>query len=460
MDILPIKPFRDFRRASVTPPGSKSITNRALILAALRTGTTTLTGTLFSEDTRTMIDCLRKLGFCIEGNEAEKTVKIEGLGGEIPADRAELFVANAGTAARFLTAMLALKKGGEFFLDGCEAMRKRPISGLLEALAKLGCEFEFLGECGFFPFTMKTAGISAREIVVDARASSQILSALMQVAPVAAEQNGVGIFEVFLKGETVSRPFVEMTAKMISQFGGAVESRGNAFTCGGGYGNGGFDYVIEPDATAASYFLILPFVHRKSEVSIRGLDTNGLQGDSAFAPILSTPPHDLLFVSEGKCAGSSSVCVSAGTATSGFDINFNAISDTFLTLAAVAPLLDTGRPITIRGIAHTRKQETDRVDAMARELAKIVGEENILQTEDSLTVHPVSRAALRSRADAAPNGKIRIATYRDHRVAMSFGVLGTFDLRGDGSPWIEIENPACCGKTFPDFFDVLEKIRA
>ncbi|MBQ9759462.1 MAG: hypothetical protein IJW12_06810 [Opitutales bacterium] len=458
--MLPIKPFCRFRRARVTPPGSKSITNRALVLAALRTGTTRLTGTLFSEDTRTMSECLRRLGFRVVADEAQRTVEIAGLGGEIPASRAELFVANAGTAARFLTAMLVLKKGGEFFLDGSEAMRKRPMSGLLDALARLGCEFEFHGERGFFPFTMRTHGISAREITVDASASSQILSALMQIAPVAGAQNGAGLFDVFLKGETVSRPFVEMTARMIAQFGGGIEARGNAFTCGGAYGTGDFDYAIEPDATAASYFLILPFVHRESEICIDGLDTNGLQGDAAFAVELSAPPHDLLSVSLGE-SGSAPLCrVTAGTATRGFDIDFNAISDTFLTLAAVAPLLDAGTPLTIRGIAHTRKQETDRVAAMATELAKIIGKENVSQTEDTLTVCPVSRAELRSRADAAPGGKIRIATYRDHRVAMSFGILGTFDLRGDGSPWIEIEDPDCCGKTFPDFFSVLEKIRA
>lgn len=461
MTLLSIKPFRRFRRACVTPPGSKSITNRALILAALRTGTTRLSGALFSEDTRTMIACLRALGFSVVDDENLKTIEIVGQGGNIPAESAELFVANAGTTARFLTATLALKKGGIYKLDGTEAMCKRPMAGLLDALEKLGCAFEFHGERGFFPFTMKTSGISAREIDVDAGASSQILSALMQIAPVAGKQNAAGIFEVFLKGETVSRPFVEMTARMIAQFGGAVEARGNAFTCGGAYGEGDFDYAIEPDATAASYFQILPFVHRSSEVRIKGLAPEGLQGDAAFAVKLSTPPNDLLLCAlRAADAGAGDCIVSAGTATRGFDIDFNAISDTFLTLAAVAPLLDSGTPLTIRGIAHTRKQETDRVAAMATELAKILGEENVSQTEDSLSVLPVSRSALRARADAAPDGKIRIATYKDHRVAMSFGILGTFDLRGDGSPWIAIENPECCGKTFPDFFDVLEQIRS
>ena len=234
MEILPIKPFRDFRCARVTPPGSKSITNRALALAAMRAGTTRLSGALFSEDTRTMIECLRRLGFRVVADETAKTVEITGRGGEIPEARAELFVANAGTAARFLTAMLALKRGGEYRLDGSAAMRARPMSGLLDALARLGCEFEFGGEPGHFPFTMRTHGVNARDVVADARASSQILSALMLIAPVAGTLNGAGTFDVFLKGETVSKPFVAMTAKMIAQFGGAVEARGNAFVCGGG----------------------------------------------------------------------------------------------------------------------------------------------------------------------------------------------------------------------------------
>ncbi len=461
MTLLAIKPFRRFRHAEVTPPGSKSITNRALILAALRTGTTRLSGALFSEDTRTMVACLQALGFRVTADEVLKTIAIDGQGGKIPADSAELYVANAGTTARFLTAMLALKPGGSYKIDGSEAMRKRPMAGLLRALEKLGCSFEFHGESDCFPFTMRTSGVTARDIDVDASASSQILSALMQIAPVAATRNDAGIFEVFLKGETVSRPFVEMTARMIAQFGGAVEARGNTFSCGGAYGCGDFDYVIEPDATAASYFQILPFVHRSSQVRICGLDIDGLQGDAAFASELSTPPHDLLACSQIEASVTRTDCiVTAGMATRGFDIDFNAISDTFLTLAAVAPLLDAGTPLTIRGIAHTRKQETDRIAAMANELSKILGEENVSQTEDSLTLTPIDRAALRTRADAAPGGKIRIATYKDHRVAMSFGVLGTFDLRGDGTPWIEIENPECCGKTFPDFFEVLERIRA
>lgn len=457
--VLPIAPFGNFRRASVVPPGSKSITNRALVLAALRAGTTQLSGALFSEDTRAMLDCLRKLGFRVAADESARTIRVDGLGGEIPAARAELFVENAGTAARFLTAFLALKNGGEFTLDGNAAMRRRPMAGLLDALARLGCEFEFFGERGFFPFKMRTHGIRAAEIAVDASASSQILSALLQIAPVASRQNGRGIFDVFLKGKTVSQPFVKMTERMIAQFGGGIEARGNAFACGGGFGAGTLNYAIEPDATAASYFLILPFLHRGSEIFVGGLDCDGgLQGDADFAFALSEPPNDLLSATQicgNGNGGNGGIRVVAGTSRRGFSVDFNAISDTFLTLAAVAPLLDVGTPLEIRGIAHTRRQETDRVAAMANELSKILGAENVSQTEDALCVRPISRERLRERADAAPNGRFRIETYRDHRVAMSFGILGTFDLRGNGSPWIEIADPACCAKTFPEFFDVL-----
>ena len=459
--VLPIVPFGNFRRASVVPPGSKSITNRALVLAALRAGTTRLSGALFSEDTRAMLDCLRRLGFCVEADESAGTIRVDGLGGRIPAERAELFVENAGTAARFLTAFLALKNGGEFTLDGSAAMRRRPMAGLLDALARLGCEFEFLGERGFFPFKMRPHGVRAAEISVDASASSQILSALLQIAPVAARQNGRGIFDVFLKGKTVSQPFVKMTERMIAQFGGGIEARGNAFACGGGYGAGTLEYAIEPDATAASYFLILPFLHRGSEIFVGGLDCGGLQGDAAFAFALSAPPNDLLSATQicgNGAGGNGGIRVVAGTSRRGFSADFNAISDTFLTLAAVAPLLDAGAPLEIRGIAHTRRQETDRVAAAANELSKILGAENVSQTDDALTVRPISRERLRERAAAAPGGRFRIETYRDHRVAMSFGILGTFDLRGNGSPWIEIADPACCGKTFPAFFDVLKTL--
>lgn len=452
--MLSIKPFsKNFRRASLMPPGSKSITNRALILAAMRTGTTRLAGTLFSEDTRTMLACLRALGFQIDFDEAKKTISIEGRGGEIPCRHAKLYVANAGTTARFLTAMLALQPAGTFELDGSEAMRKRPMQGLIVALEKLGCTFEFGGVAGHFPFTMKTRGITGTAIAVDASASSQILSAILMIAPCIS--NTAGTFSVHLCGKTVSKPFVEMTLRMIAQFGGAVEARGNSFMCAGGYGAGTFDYAIEPDATAASYFLILPFVHRASEICVEGLNSQGLQGDAAFALDLSTPPHDLLSV----CEGNNALSARAGTCRQGFEIDFNAISDTFLTLAAIAPLLEKGSSLTIRGIAHTRKQETDRIAAMATELAKIVGAENVSQTEDALTIHACGVPAMRARADAQPAGTIRIATYKDHRVAMSFGILGTFDLRGDGSAWLAIEDPQCCSKTFPEFFDVLEKIR-
>ncbi|MCD8283389.1 MAG: hypothetical protein LUD39_07205, partial [Opitutae bacterium] len=491
-----IRPPRKLSRLSVVLPGSKSITNRALILAALGSRTTILHGALFSDDTRAMLDCLKKLGFDVAFDEAARTISVRGEGGEIPNSQAELFVENAGTAARFIVALLALKKGGNYVLDGTKAMRKRPMRGLLDALEKLGCEFTFAGEVGHFPFSMKTRGIVADSVAVDAAASSQILSALLLIAPCAAKPGKT--FSIELLGATVSRPFVAMTLSMIRQFGGATEARGNTFVCAGAYpttnpdGNN-FVYEIEPDATAASYFAILPFVHHECEIEIPGFATHGgLQGDAAFATTIATPPHDLISLREIPAHNHkpSTTIVAAGTSQQTFDADFNAISDTFLTLAAVAPLFATTKPrvgggnnaetchhhghdhndnhhngdcchhhdpqaLTIRGIAHTRRQETNRVAAMATELAKIVGEKNVQQTEDSLSVIPCALSEIRARADAQPDGAIRIETYNDHRVAMSFAVLATFDLRGDGSPWLAIKNPRCCAKTFPDFFSRL-----
>ncbi len=294
---------------------------------------------------------------------------------------------------------------------------------------------------------------------------------------------------------------------MIRQFGGAAEIRGNAFICGGGFsgttksastnatgtisekpkflagtkdlsGTADFIYEIEPDATAASYFAILPFVQNRGEVRISGLSLqNSLQGDTAFSALLSTPPNDLLSNRENFSArGNDEFYVETGSSRNVFSANFNEISDTFLTLAAVSPLLSgmpnsatknfseppnfvstgTRNSLKIFGIAHTRKQETDRIFAMAAELSKILGEKNVFQSEDALEIFPISLSALRSRAEQF-GGNFEIETYNDHRIAMSFAILGTFDLFGNGKPWISIKNPSCCAKTFPNFFEILPK---
>ena len=407
---LAIPPFTRPVRGSVTLPGSKSITNRALIFAALAKGTTTLHGALFSRDTQIMVAALRTLGFAVETDEVALTIRITGRGGEIPAREAKIDVGNAGTAARFLTAFVGLRPDGVYRFDGDDAMRRRPIGALLEALESQGAK----ASARNFPFTLQTAGLRGGTVELDASESSQMLSALLMVASHARAP-----LTVQLKGETVSRPFVAMTERMVQQFARPLT-----------------EYAIEGDATAASYFAALAAV-TGGNLQVTGLNLAGdaLQGDAEFYRLLAA--QGLLSVAGQR--------VAKGPAHRGVTADFNDFSDTFLTLAAIAPLLDG--PTRISGIAHTRKQETDRVAGMARELKKLG--QHVIETEDSLEIHP---------RPLTPG--VEIETYHDHRFAMSFGILGCHDLLQNGRPWLTIKDPACCAKTFPAFFDLLAGLRA
>jgi len=450
-EVLPIRPFTRPAAASVRVPGSKSVTNRALALGALAEGGVAIAGGLESRDTAVMKTALMALGRSVEGKEGRTVLSPAPGGALFPNKAACLHVGNAGTAARFLTALLALSDGGVYEVDGDEAMHVRPMQGLTDALASLGAEFVFHGKPGCIPFTMKTHGVKGAGVTVDASQSSQILSALLIMAA------GVGRpFTVELSGKTVSEPFVKMTLEMLRQFGAQVQSSvKNRHTVTGplrmSFGNA---YAVEPDATAASYFLALPIATHGSS-SVEGLGDIRLQGDIRFANVLRSagltvkgkldlPDHpDLMRASlDGTAKG-----VSAA---------FEAFSDTFLTLAALAPLLSgTTR---IDGIAHTRKQETDRVAAMAAELKKLG--QNVTEEEGALTVVPDLPAMVKiARKARAESRCVEIETYKDHRFAMSFAILGCRDLLGDGAPWLALKDPACCGKTFPDFFQTLEKAR-
>jgi 3-phosphoshikimate 1-carboxyvinyltransferase len=408
-DKLPIVPFTRPVRGTLALPGSKSITNRALILAALAARPVTLRGALFSRDTVLMIEALRALGFAVQADESARTIVVQGRGGGIPNRTARLFVGNAGTAARFLTALVCLRPDGVYHFDGDEAMRRRPIGPLLDALATQGAT----ADARAFPFTLRTAGLAGGVVEVDASESSQLLSALLLVAPQARAP-----LDVRLRGATVSEPFVAMTRRMVEQFAAPPS-----------------DYVIEGDATAASYFAALALLTHGA-VCLEGLHAgpDALQGDVGFLRLLERGGH-----LEHKAD-----LVVAGRARRGLTADFNAFSDTFLTLAALAPLLDG--PTRITGIAHTRKQETDRVAGAARELRKLG--QHVVETDDALEIHP---RPLPSEAE--------IETYHDHRFAMSFAILGCHDRHGDGRPWLTIRDPACCAKTFPAFFDLLEGLR-
>jgi 3-phosphoshikimate 1-carboxyvinyltransferase len=443
-DLLPIQPFTRPVRGEVTLPGSKSLTNRALPLAALCDRPVTLTGALFSEDTHLMSEALRKLGFSVQEDESAQTIRVEGRGGEFPVANAELFVGLAGTAARFLTALCAAAPRGVFRLDGVPQMRKRPMKPLIDALRTLGADIRCPGEEGFFPLEIHARGLDGGSVELYASESSQLLSALLMVAPLAR-----GDVHVTLRG-SVRWAYVDMTAKIMESFtpdGGSlvqkrdaqsftVTARAHPYRLGAAEGR----YAIEPDASAASYFLALPLITGGQLTLLGAQDSKqGLQGDTEFADVIRAAGAGVRAHARGL-----DVTFSRGGTRRSIERNFKAISDTFLTLAATAPLLDG--PTRISGIAHTRKQETDRVAGMARELTRLG--QKVIETDDALEIHPQPLRAGET-----------IETYHDHRFAMSFGVLGCHDLSGDGKPWLTIRDPACCAKTFPHFFELLEALR-
>jgi 3-phosphoshikimate 1-carboxyvinyltransferase len=422
-DLLPITPFTRPVRGEVTLPGSKSLTNRALLLAALCDGPVTLTGALFSEDTAIMVEALRRMGFTVQADKRALTLRVADQAKAFPAGEVNLFVGLAGTAARFLTALCAAAPRGVYRVDGVPQMRKRPMKGLIDALRQLGADIRCTGEEGFFPLEIRARGLHGGAVTIDASESSQLLSALLMVAPLAGAP-----VDVTLAGGA-RRAFIEMTRRLMAEFGVQVApahpDTPRFIVVPARYHSAG-TFAIEPDATAASYFQALPLAVGGA-LQLPGLRSPeaGLQGDSAFAEVLRE----------------------LGTAAAGaakIDLNFYEISDTFLTLAAVVPL----QRLTVRitGIAHTRKQETDRVAGMARELRKL-GQE-VLEEHDALTITP--RPLIPDQT---------VETYGDHRFAMSFGILGCHDLLKSGRPWLTIRNPACCAKTFPGFFDLLEALR-
>jgi 3-phosphoshikimate 1-carboxyvinyltransferase len=353
--------------------------------------------------------------------------------------KADLFVGLAGTAARFLTALCAAAPRGIYRIDGVAQMRQRPMQPLIVALRELGADIRCTGAEGFFPIEIHARGLRGGAVALDATESSQLLSALLMVAPLAATPVQIHL------SHHVRWPFVEMTIHQMSAFGYSLPAFAQALKIipvprGEYTGPAAAEFAIEPDATAASYFLTLPYV-AGGTVRLRNLAApgEGLQGDTEYLNVLariggSVAPEN----------GDATVAFERGARRIGVAQDFSEFSDTFLTLAAVAPLLDG--PTRITGIAHTRKQETDRVAGVARELIKL-GQE-VVEEHDALTITP---RPLKSG--------VEIETYEDHRFAMSFGILGCHDLHGDGRPWLTIKNPGCCAKTFPHFFELLEALR-
>lgn len=413
--------------ATVTIPGSKSITNRALILAALAEGESVLRRPLDSEDTQVMIESLRRLGFRIEVGAEE--LRIEGRGGEIPASDAELFLGNSGTSIRFLTALCALGNG-RFRLDGVERMRQRPQADLLDALQQLGIEAVSESDNGCPPLRVTNAGKLPGGIVrLRAEASSQFLSALLMVAPYATEDLTIEIIGAL-------RPFyVDITLRMMEQWGVLVEKQGDdRFFIRAGQRYQPQDYFIEPDASSASYFFAAAAL-TGGRITVPGLSRNALQGDVRFATeVLAemgcTVTEDAIGIT---------VTGPGSQGLRGIVRDMSAISDTSLTLAAIAPF--AGSPTTVSNIAHSRLQECDRIHAACTELERLGV--RVEEHSDGFTIYPVDWIT------PAP-----IETYRDHRVAMSFALVGLW------APGIEILDPGCVAKTFPDFWQRFAELGA
>lgn len=403
---------------SICPPGSKSLTNRALIVAALAEGKSTLTGVLESQDTLVMRDSLTKLGFQLNYSSKDVTIEIVGQGGRIQNSEAELWLENSGTSIRFLTAFCALGDGA-FHLDGNQRMRERPISPLVDALNQLGVSVSCTENNDCPPLTVHGSGLKGGRAKVAGNISSQYLSALLMVAPCAQSEL---ILE--LNSELVSKPYIEMTLAVMSAFGVSVDtSKENQFRIEPQTYQPQ-SYAIEPDASAASYFFGLAAV-TGGEVTVENLTRKSLQGDIHFVGALEKMG---CLVTEHE----NSITVK-GADLKGIDIDMNAISDTAQTLAVVAAYAEG--PTRIHNIAHVRHKETDRITAVANELRKAGIQ--VDEFEDGLTIHP------------GPVQPASIKTYDDHRMAMSFALLG---LKNKG---IVIEDPKCTSKTYPRYFEDL-----
>lgn len=408
--------------AEVRPPGSKSITNRSLICAALANGRSTLEGVLESEDTGVMIESLSRLGLEIDWDRAAESITVEGCGGTFPISQRELFVANSGTTMRFLTSMLTAGHG-RFRLDGVDRMRQRPIQDLLDALNSLGADVRSESGNRCPPVLVHARGLQGGSAQIRGNISSQFLSGLLMAAPYARQP-----IELLVNGALVSKPYVKMTLAVMRSFGiDVADSDLNSFKIPARQYYQARRYVIEPDASAASYFWAAAAI-TQGRVTVTGLGPDALQGDVQFCDCLErmgcqvTRQQDRITVEGGPLRG--------------IEVDMNAISDTAQTLSAVA--LFAEGPTVISGIGHNRFKETDRIADLARELRKLGAD--VEELPDGLRIVP---QALQGA---------RVATYQDHRMAMSLALVG---LKVEN---VTIEDPDCTRKTYPNYFSDLKAI--
>lgn len=426
-----VKPVEKPFQAKFAPPGSKSLTNRALVLAALGDEVCELNNVLFADDTLVMLGGLKKLGFLVEINRTERQVHVHGRGGQIPTASAELFCGNSGTTIRFLTALVSLGNG-EYVLDGVGRMRQRPIGEQVRVMKNLGVRIEYLMAEGFPPVKVLGHGLPGGMMTYGSAQSSQFLSAVLQVAPYAKHE-----VRVALEGRQTSWPYVAMTMQLMDQFGVMAElvrdpdsgEPREIIVPKGKYTAKRYD--VEPDASNATYFLAAAALHPGSKVTIEGLGKGSLQGDVGFADVLHQMGADLIF-------GKDFITVTGTDRLDGIDVDLSTMPDTAQTLAAAALFAKGETRIT--GLHTLRVKETDRLAAVATELRKF-GAHVEIEGDDALVIAPPD--VVRPAA---------VDTYDDHRMAMSFALAGT------KIPGVTIKDPGCTAKTYPEYFQDLDRV--
>ena len=411
--------------AEVAVPGSKSVTNRALLVAALADGVSTIKNPLFADDPYYLMESLARLGFDVGADRGAGEVRVGGLAGGIPRGDVGVFVGNAGTVARFLPPALALGPG-PYTVDGVPRMRERPIKDLVDAMRGLGAAVDYAEGDGRFPIVVRGGGLAGGRAVVRGDGSSQFASGLLMAAP-------YGEKPVVLDVEgRESWPYVGITVEVMRHFGVEVEASDGFARLAVGHGPyraGHFE--VEPDASAASYFLGLAAV-TGGRVRIPGLGSGSSQGDLRFVGVLERMGCEVDL-------GKNYVEVGGPDRLRGVEVDMGSFSDTMMTLAAIAPFASS--PTTITNVGHTRHQETDRVSAVAAELSRLgVAVE---EWPEGLRVSP------------GPLRPAVVRTYGDHRMAMAFAVAG---LASPG-PTVTIEDPGCVTKTFPGYFRALDGLR-
>jgi 3-phosphoshikimate 1-carboxyvinyltransferase len=427
---LDIKPVMHVE-GTVRLPGSKSISNRTLLLAALAGGSTTIVDLLASDDTMVMLGALHSLGIKWEQLD-ERTHVVHGADGVLPVHEADLFMGNAGTAIRPLTAALAVI-GGDYTLHGVSRMHERPIGDLVDALNAVGAQIEYTGEEGFPPLRIRRGHISASRMSVRGNVSSQFLTALLMAAPLMAREHPVSID---VEGELISKPYIEITLNLMRRFGVTVEQDGwQSFTVQPGqkYVSPG-DIHVEGDASSASYFLAAGAIGG-GPVRVEGVGRDSIQGDVRFAEALEQMGATIT-------RGDNWIEARSNGVLKAIDADFNHIPDAAMTIA-VAALYADGTS-TLRNIASWRVKETDRLAAMATELRKLGA--LVEEGADYITITPPAQIAAAT-----------IETYDDHRMAMCFS-LAALDGKARRGNEMRILDPKCVAKTFPDYFEAFAGI--